>query len=132
MFIVKYQCTSLNGIKSLRRMKAQCRHITCIQNRFSLSLHPKCMSSIIDYLQSVFICYLLNALSITRIPIHMHWHNGCSIRSYSHLYLIRVKITGYRVYVYKYRFDAIQPQRMCSSNKTERRGYYLSCNTHCQ
>ena len=128
MRIVNYQCTSLNRIKYLCRMETQRRHITRIQNGSPINLYPECMSRIIDNLQSILI---LDTFNITRMPIHMNRHDGCCIRSDSCFYLTRIKITGYGIYIHKYRFDTTQPQRMCSGNKAKRSSYHFPSNTHC-
>ena len=112
-------------------MKTQCRQVTRIQDTFSIHLDAESMSSVIDYFQSIFICNFLNSFSITWLSVYMHRHNSGSIGSDSCFNLIRVNIARSRIYINKYRLNAIPPQTMGSSNKTIRSSNYFTLNTQC-
>ena len=117
-------------IINLRSMKAQCSHIASCNNRLSIFLYTKGMSSIINDFQAISVCYLLNTIHVTRLPIYMYRHYCCCFRSYCSLYLFRIHISCHRINIDKHRFNSIPPKRMRSRHETIRCSYNLPRNTH--
>src|SRR5574344_582631 len=89
------------------------------------------MGSIINNLQSIAICNLFDSANIARFTIAMHWHDCSSLWSDCCLYLLRIKVAGLRVNIYKYRFAASPPDGVCCSYKRVRCGNNLTRDAHC-
>ena len=96
-------------------METQSAHITGIQDALTIYFYSESMSCIINNLQAILICNILNSLGIARFSINMHWHNGGSFWSDGSLYLVWIKITRCRVNVNEYRLATIPPNTVSSS-----------------
>ena len=123
-----HQCSPFHRVVHLRRMKTQRRHITGFQYGVSIYFHTKRMSCIINHLQTIFVCNLLYPNSITRFSIYMNRHYCRRFRRNRRLNFLRIDIARLRLYIHKYRFNPIPPQRMCCCHKTVRCRYHFPGN----
>ena len=125
--IVHNQCTTFNGIIYFSGMKTEGAHITRIENAFSVHFNAKSMSSIVNNLQSIFVCYFLKLALVSQgLPYTCTGSDSCCVRSNGHLYFVRVYVSRFGVNIYKYGFNAVPPKRVGSSDKTIRSCYHFT------
>ena len=121
-FIVANQGTAFHRVVHLRGVETQCGHIARIQDGLSVHLHAEGMGGIIDDLQAILVCYLLNAFRVAGLAIDVYGHNGRGLGSDGCLDLVRVDVAGFRVDVHEHRLDAVPPQGMGGGHEAVGRG----------
>ena len=110
-------------------MEAKSTHITRIQYRLSINFYTKRMSSIINDLQTIFVCNILNSLHVAGFTIDMNRHDGSCFWSYCSLYLIGIKTACFPINIDKYGFYTIPPKGMGGCHETVGGSYYLTSNS---
>lgn len=122
LLVAHHQGTALYGVVHLGSMETEGGEVARIEDALAADLHAKCMSGIVDDLQAIAVCNLLNAHGIAGLAVDMHRHDGRCFGGDGRLYLLGVEIASGRVDVNKDGLDAVPPQRVGGGHKAVRRG----------
>ena len=104
-----HKCTSLYCIVHLGSMEAQSRHVSGIQDGFAIHFEPKCMCCVIDDLQSILVCHLLDTFDVTWLSIAVYRHDGSRISGYCRFYLLRIQVASPGIDIRKYGLQSVPP-----------------------
>ena len=110
LLVMHNQCTAFDSIVYFRCMETQSRHVSRIKNAFAIHLNTECMSCVINHFKTIFVSYFLNSIHIAWLAINMDRHDCRCLWSNGRLNLIRIKIPGLWIDVYKYRLYPVPPQ----------------------
>ena len=98
-------------------METQRAYISGIEDGFAIHPHTKCMSSVIDYFETVLFSDSVNLLCLTGFTIAMHRHDSYCIGSDSGFYLSRIHTTGLFLNIHKDRSELVPPYTMARCNE---------------
>ena len=117
---MKCDCSSLNRVIDLCRMKTQHRRVAKLSYPASLPCFSKCMCRIIDHAEIMALCDLLDPLHIAEISVDMNRNNRTRLIRNQLLNLVHIHCIIFLIDVAKYRCQAISHNRMCRGSKAER------------
>src|SRR5690606_35864451 len=104
-------------VEDLRRVEAQNRQITTVQDAGTILSDAECVGSIVDNLKAIHVCHSLNAFYITGNTVAMYGHDRGCRRCNGFFNLSGVQVTIDRVDIYEYGLQTVPQYRMCGSDE---------------
>ncbi|RMQ42657.1 hypothetical protein ALQ04_05441 [Pseudomonas cichorii] len=120
---------AFDGVKQLGRMKAQGADIAAIEHGLASMSHRKCMGAVVDHLEPVLACDLLDCVDRTRIAEHMGAHDGAGVFADAAFDVLWRDIPGLRIDIGKDWPDTFPLQGTGGRYKAERRSHGAAAKT---
>lgn len=121
-FVMHNHGTALDGVIHLGRVETEGGHITGIEDALAIDLHTEGMGGVIDDLQSVFVCNLLDFLGLTGLAIAVDGHDSRGLRRDGGLDTCRIDITRGGVDVHEDGTAAVPPDAVGGGHEAVGRG----------
>ena len=105
-------------------------HVARFQYGFAVHTHAKGVCGIVNHLESVNVCNLLDPLGVAGRAVNMHGHDCRGVGRNGSLDFFGVNVARFFFYIYEYGLKAVPPNRVCCCHKTVGGGNYFACDAH--